>query len=171
MSGARFRDDRPLVQYGHVSGTPAPEHWETPATPISLAEKLVLVARVWRTYALVLLTLRRHPLPRAIARLGVAAPPRREWPVPLLSRAVTRSLRIGPWRPRCLTRSLVLYRLLRAQGSAPYLVIGLPSVAADWDAHAWVELDSRDVGPWPGRGRHEELVRYPEQQRGLEVEV
>ena len=161
----------PLVQYGRVRGMSPSGRLEMQPTAISLAEKLVLVARVWGTYAIVLLALRRHPLPRAIEHLSIATPPRREWPVPLLSRAVTRSLRIGPWQPRCLTRSLVLFRLLRSQGSAPDLVIGLPSMAADWDAHAWVELDSRDVGPAPGRGAHEELVRYPGGERGVEVEA
>ena len=56
--------------------------------------------------------------------------------------------------------SLVLYRLLREQGDDAELVIGLPQTPADKDAHAWVELAGRDVGPPPGRGPHEELARF-----------
>jgi len=132
----------------------------TAAVPVSVREKVVLVVRIWRTYALVLIALRRDPMPIAIRRLGI--PGRRDArPTSLLSRAVTRALRIGPWQPRCLTRSLVLYRLLREQGAPAELVIGLPSSAREWDAHAWVELAGQDVGPMPGRFGHEELVRYP----------
>jgi hypothetical protein len=135
----------------------------TPQTRVSLVGKLTLATRIWLTYAAVRLALRRHPLPQAVARLG-ADSGRSAQSTALLSRAVTRALRIGPWRPRCLTRSLVLYRLLRAQGSPAHLVIGLPLSASDWDAHAWVEVDGQDVGPAPGRYGHEELVRYPGDQ-------
>ncbi len=44
----------------------------------------------------------------------------------------------------------MLYRLLREQGDAAELVIGLPKNPADKSAHAWVELDGVDVGPPPG---------------------
>lgn len=40
------------------------------------------------------------------------------------------------------------------------LVIGLPEEPVDERAHAWVELEGRDVGPPPGRGNHVELARY-----------
>ena len=127
---------------------------------MSFVDKLTLAARIWLTYGAVRAALRRYPLPEAVARLGVDAG-RSAYPTALLSRAVSRALRIGPWRPRCLTRSLVLYRLLRAQGAPADLIIGLPSETSDWDAHAWVEIDGQDVGPVPGRYGHEELVRYP----------
>ena len=55
----------------------------------------------------------------------------------------------------------MLYRLLRRQGDPAELVIGLPASPRDKDAHAWVELDGRDVGPFPGRNGHVELARYP----------
>jgi hypothetical protein len=73
---------------------------------------------------------------------------------------VHKTLRIGPYRPRCLTRSLVLFRLLRQQGDPAELVLGLPAVARDHNAHAWVELDGGDVGPPPGKGEHVEIARY-----------
>lgn len=119
-----------------------------------------LLGRVWVAAGRVQLSLRRHPLPKAVLVLG--RPSRRERiPPALLSRAVSRGLRIGPWQPRCLVRSLVLYHLLRAQGDAADLVIGLPERAKSHEAHAWVELSGRDIGPLPGRGIHHELTRYP----------
>jgi hypothetical protein len=54
-----------------------------------------------------------------------------------------------------------LYRLLRAQGDPAELVIGLTELPESPDAHAWIELDGRDIGPLPGRGHHRELARYP----------
>jgi len=38
---------------------------------------------------------------------------------------VHRSLKLNPLRPRCLTSSLVLYRLLREQGDPADVVMGL----------------------------------------------
>ena len=73
---------------------------------------------------------------------------------------MSRSLGLGPFRARCLFTSMVLFRMLRDQGDDAELVIGLPLEPKDKDAHAWVELGGRDVGPPPGRGRHEELARY-----------
>lgn len=62
-------------------------------------------------------------------------------------------------RPRCLHTALVLYRLLQLGGQPAVLVIGLVPSSETKDAHAWVELDGVDVGPPPGRGRHEQLLR------------
>jgi len=78
----------------------------------------------------------------------------------VLSGAVDRSLRLGPFRTRCLFGALVLYRLLREQGDPAELVIGLPEEARDQAAHAWVELGGFDLGPPPGRGTHTELARF-----------
>jgi transglutaminase superfamily protein len=131
-----------------------------PPVPLSLASKLWLLGRVWWAGLVVVVALRRHPLPEAVIVLGRPSA-RNPLPPALLSRAVSRGLRIGGRRPRCLIRSLVLYRLLRAQGDAAEIVIGLPHRPESPDAHAWVELAGQDVGPWPGRGQHVELARYP----------
>ena len=129
-----------------------------PLTPLG---KVRLVVSVLATFVNVHRSLRRHPLPRAVGALG-AAPP--AWWSALrpsrLSRVVHLTLHLGPWRPRCLVLALVLYRLLRAQGTEADLVIGLPIDAVDKDAHAWVEIDGVDIGPPPGKGVHEELARY-----------
>jgi hypothetical protein len=127
---------------------------------LSLVAKLGLLWRVWAVAARVSITLWRRPLPDAVAALAEPS-----WharlPTSLLSRAVSRGLRLGPWQPRCLIRSLVLYRLLRDQGDGAQLIIGLRERTASSDAHAWVELAGRDVGPAPGGAGYRELSRYP----------
>lgn len=120
-----------------------------------------LAIRTWIWFLFVAWRLRREALPDLVKRVGAVDPhsgPRVE-PV-RLGRIVWRLLHVGPWRPRCLLQALVLYRLLRAQGERAELVIGLPREPKDKDAHAWVELDGRDVGPPPGKAGHEELARY-----------
>ena len=123
--------------------------------------KVRLALRVWRSFVRVRLGLRRSALPVLVQELGRTNPRKGRYPPALLSRAVYRSLQLGPLRPRCLTSSLVLYRLLREQGDQAEVVIGLPARARDHAAHSWVELDRRDVGPPPGRGRHAAIARYP----------
>jgi hypothetical protein len=126
-----------------------------------LSAKVALGLRVWSRYLLVRALLAREPLPGVVSRVG-RPPRRRRRPTSQarLSRAVSRSLHVGSWRPTCLVASLVLFRLLREQGDRAEVVIGLPRVATTKDAHAWVELDGVDVGPPPGKGRHEAMARF-----------
>lgn len=128
--------------------------------PLSLPAKAGLALRVWALYPRVLVGLRREQLPAFVARFGQAGRARAHHSPARLARAVDRGLRLGPRKPRCLVSSLVLYRLLREQGDPAELVIGLPQTPADKDAHAWVELAGKDVGPPPGRSGHEELARF-----------
>jgi Transglutaminase-like superfamily len=130
------------------------------AVPITPPAKALLLARIWVDAARVTWALRRHSLQQVVDDLGRSTG-RDSLPPAFLSRAVSRGLRIGRWQPRCLIRSLVLYRLLREQGEAAELVIGLPDRSASPDAHAWVEIGGLDHGPAPGRGPHRELTRYP----------
>ena len=128
---------------------------------LPLREKVGLAVRVWVRFVLVSVRVRREPLPRLVAQLtavGTAEPRRRHAPS-TLARAVDRSLRVGDHRPRCLINALVLFRLLREQGDDVELVIGLPERPADERAHAWVELEGRDIGPPPGRAGHREMAR------------
>jgi hypothetical protein len=132
----------------------APPHLGIPA-------RLGLAVRIWMAFIRVRLTTRTHPLPVAVARLGAAGrPPRYRIDPRRLGSIVARVLRFGGWRARCLWTALVLYGLLRGQGDGAELVIGLPLEPKDFDAHAWVEIDGKDVGPPPGQGEHEELARY-----------
>jgi hypothetical protein len=127
---------------------------------LSLLAKVALLWRVWAVAAQVRMALWRRPLPEVVSSLA-AANDRARVPTSLLSRAVSRGLRIGPIQPRCLIRSLVLYRLLRAQGDDAQLIIGMRDQTVSTDAHAWVELAGRDVGPLPGGKGYRELSRYP----------
>ena len=128
--------------------------------PLPLRAKAALVVRIWALYPRVLAGLRREQLPAFVASFGRTGGSRAAHSPARLSHAVDRSLRLGARKPRCLVSSLVLYRLLREQGDDAELVIGLPQTPADKEAHAWVELAGRDVGPPPGRGTHEELARF-----------
>ena len=46
----------------------------------------------------------------------------------------------GPWTSSCLTRSLVLYAMLRQHGHRPRLHVGVEGDARAFAAHAWVTL-------------------------------
>jgi hypothetical protein len=125
--------------------------------------QVAFAARIWVTFAGVVLALRRHSLPEVVDALDV--PPRRfstHLPHGRISRISFQVLRFGRYRPRCLPRALVLFRLFRLQGDRPFLVIGLPEGATDKDAHAWVEVAGQDCGPPPGGAGHTALVSYPQ---------
>jgi hypothetical protein len=133
-----------------------------PDERLSAGAKAALAARVLQRYVFVRARLFREPLPALASRLGGTgspAPPRAH-SAARLSRAVDRTLRLGRWRPSCLASSLVLYSLLREQGDAAELAIGLRERATDKTAHAWVELDGVDVGPPPGSHGHVALARF-----------
>ena len=132
-------------------------------TPPSRWAKALLAARILLTYTGVRAQVGRTALPDLVGRLGpVSTAQHRRYPAAWLGTAVNRALRYVSRDPTCLWRSLVLFRLLRAQGDRAVLVIGLPDKPVDQRAHAWIELDGRDVGPPPGRGDHVELARYGE---------
>jgi hypothetical protein len=123
--------------------------------------KVWLVVRILANFVLVHVTLKRYALPEAVEKLG-QMPGRARYHVPAkrLGRTITRTLWVGPRKPRCLFSALVLYRLARAQGDRAEIVIGLQPNPGTKDAHAWVEIDGVDVGPPPGRSGHVELTRY-----------
>jgi len=51
----------------------------------------------------------------------------------------------GPWASSCLTRSLVLYAMLRQHGHRPRLHLGVDGDARSFAAHAWVTLDGEPL--------------------------
>lgn len=55
----------------------------------------------------------------------------------------------GPWTSTCLTRSLVLYVLLRQHGYRPRFSVGVAGTSRAFDAHAWVSLDDGPVADPP----------------------
>jgi hypothetical protein len=77
---------------------------------------------------------------------GVAADPLAEaW---RLARAVSRTLRLIPADTRCLTRALVLTRVLARRGIPSKLVISA-GTEPEFLAHAWVEHAGKPL-LWPG---------------------
>jgi hypothetical protein len=126
-----------------------------------LTNRAALAARIWYWYFRIRLRLRKRDLVHVVESLGR---PGRAAPCPIeprrLGRIVDRSLPFRLSRATCLARSLILYRLLRGQGLEPQLVIGLRHRSTTHEAHAWIEVDGKDVGPPPG-GRHfVPLARY-----------
>ena len=126
------------------------------------AQKVVLAARIWALAVYVHLATRRRPLPQVVASLARRGESRRRTGVnPVrLGTIVTRVLTFRGTPPRCLIAALVAFRLNRAEGHGVEIVIGLPSRPIDKDAHAWLEINGRDVGPPPGQFGHLELARY-----------
>ena len=55
----------------------------------------------------------------------------------------------GPWASSCLTRSLVLYVMLRQHGYHPRFVVGVAGVEQQFHAHAWVTLAGVPVADVP----------------------
>ena len=133
-----------------------------PDEPLSPAAKAALAARIVRRYAFVRARLFREPLPALAARVGRQNKhgDAHRHSASQLSRAVDRTLRLGSRRPSCLASSLVLYSLLREQGDAAKLAVGLRERPTDKTAHAWVELDGVDVGPPPGSHGHVALAHF-----------
>ncbi len=132
-----------------------------PAPPLTFRQKVELALRILVSFAVVRVRLLRQPLPDVVRELKVPRRARQRYVGPCrLGRIVYEVLSFGPFSPRCLFLALVLYRLLRQQGEDAELVIGLPTEAEDKDAHAWVEVDGSDVGPPPGGGNYQPLVRY-----------
>lgn len=125
--------------------------------------KLRLAVLVAARYVRVRIDLSRVPLPELVARYSRLGRDPRRYPVHTLRRAVDRLL-VLPGRPlRCLPRALVLYSLAVEQDLDPRLVVGLPKAAGSSRAHAWVEINGRDVGPSPGQDGHQQLASYPVQ--------
>lgn len=131
-------------------------------SPLSASTKAALAALTWLEYVRVVSGVRRMALPELVRRLETAA--HRHSLSPLdpvrLGKLVAKVLNRGPVRPRCLTLSLVFFRMLVRQGTKSELVIGLPPSPSSHEAHAWIEVEGRVVGPPPGRLGHEEMVRY-----------
>ena len=122
-----------------------------PPGHLSMPARVRLVAEIVATYVQARRELRRVPIESAIAALRAdpSLPPPAQ-PADGLGEArrlgwvVARTLRLLPGDTRCLTRSLVLTRLLAQRGIAATLVIGARP-APNFLAHAWVECRGEPV--------------------------
>jgi hypothetical protein len=126
----------------------------------SVGAKLVWAIRMYWTWVVVLAQIRRTPLPDLIREMRVPRRSSPTWTPRRTAANVTRLLRVGNHRARCLISSIVGLRMLSMAGYEAEVVIGLPNDATDHSAHAWLEVDGRDISPPPGRGDHVEIARY-----------
>lgn len=129
---------------------------------MSLAQKVRMAVHIWWLALMVAIETRRKPLPELVSSLAEVGTPRRRYPQdPVrLGQVVAKTLTTPKGPPRCLISALVAFRLHRLEGRPVELVIGLPMTPQDKDAHAWLEMNGRDIGPPPGRHGHVELTRY-----------
>jgi len=117
---------------------------------LPLARKAALAREILGEYGRVRRSLRQNELPDVLVQLreGVRPPAGAERLVAgyRLAAIVDRVLGRLPTDARCLTRSLVLVRVLARRGIGSTLVIGV-TPAPSFAAHAWVELAGRALMP------------------------
>lgn len=132
-----------------------------PTRRLSALGKLGIGSLVVYDFLVVSTGLRWRPLPDLVRSLG-GTPRLRLAPLEpeRLGQIVHRVLHLGPHSPRCLLTSLVHFRMLRRQGTPAELVIGLPAAPETPEAHAWVEVDRKVVGPPPGRLGRSAMARF-----------
>jgi len=77
-----------------------------------------------------------------------------------LARRVDRWLARGRslWRSTCLTRTLVLYTMLRQHGHRPRLHIGTTGPAHQFHAHAWISLGGVPLAEFESILDYDELL-------------
>jgi hypothetical protein len=134
-----------------------------PPSRLDAGERSRLAAEIIATYIEARRELRRASIESAIAKLRAdqSLPPHDDGADALeearrLGWVVARTLRLMPGDTRCLTRSLVLTRLLARRGILAKLVIGARP-EPEFLAHAWVECDGQPVLS-PGDGSFSRLV-------------
>lgn len=129
-----------------------PKQLADPHRRWSLAERASLAKEITLTYVWARRQINRTSVDRAtaLARGGRDAVRRTdrdgvEYQVALrLGRIVERRLSHLPGDTRCLTRSVVLVRMLARRGIDARLVIGAHA-QPEFTAHAWVELDGHPL--------------------------
>jgi hypothetical protein len=65
-----------------------------------------------------------------------------------------------PWRRTCLTRTAVLYHLLRRSGMPVELCLGVRASNGKVEAHAWMEREGVPYMEGEGMKDYEELARF-----------
>ncbi len=115
--------------------------------PPTVPAKLLWAVRVYWTWVAVLLRIGRTPLPDLVEQMRGPSRVSLPWSPQRAVANVARLLRVRNPGARCLVASLVGLRMLSRMGCGAELVIGLPSNPVDHSAHAWLEVDGRDIGP------------------------
>lgn len=68
------------------------------------------------------------------------------------------------YRPTCLPQSLVLWHLLRSNGTPAELNIGVRKAENEFSAHAWIEVDGQVINDSPDVAEHYVRVDLKEAQ-------
>ena len=97
-----------------------------------------------------------------------AAEPSPERIAYLVDVAARHTLLRGSLRPTCLRKSLVLCKLLSRRGRDARLVIGTGSLAGNFQAHAWVEIDGQRLGT-PADSDYRVLVTFSGHSAGRQI--
>lgn len=100
------------------------------------------------TAIMVPMVLKLRPLPDVLALCDRAPVRARHQHSPVdLARRTHRWLAHGrgPWTSSCLTRSLVLYAMLRQHGYDPRFAVGVAGSEQRFEAHAWVTVNGVPV--------------------------
>ena len=109
------------------------------------------------------LALRLLPLPRVLGLVHVLATPRRRPAGRATALRAGHLVRLASRcclpRPTCLARALVAYALLRRQGLAVEIVIGVSGAEGALRAHAWVEDGRGPLAGGQAAGHYAPLVR------------
>ena len=121
---------------------------------LTAAEKRVFL-RAWALLWVVDLGLRLVSLAKLHAWLGRGLPPEQALESPRQLawdtwRLVDAAARHHVTKMSCLRRTLVLQRLLAAQGLRVGVTIGARKVEGELLAHAWIEVEGDAVGEAPG---------------------
>lgn len=153
----------PRTESDEVSCSSTPVVQRTSGRRLSTADRVRLVAEIVAAYVQARRALRRAPIASVLSILRSQSPSISESlatgridEARQLGKAVTRTLVLLPGDTRCLTRSLVLTRLLARRGIPAKLVIGTRT-APNFLAHAWVEYEGHPV-LFPGDGSFGRLV-------------
>lgn len=99
---------------------------------------------------LVALALRLFGFQKTYDWLDEPLPPNQSASPEATYRSVDLAARHIPFhRPTCLSRSLVLWHLLRRRGSPAEIRIGVQTADGQFRAHAWVEWDGKVINDAP----------------------
>ena len=127
---------------------------------LAARERNVLLS-AWCLFFVVDLALRLLPMTRLLPRWPVTGaadpsllPDRIAWLVTLAARYV-------PWRTTCLTRALVLARVLRREGVEARVCFGVARNTGGLKAHAWLEHRGRVIFGASDEGTYEPLLPAP----------
>jgi hypothetical protein len=114
------------------------------------------------------------PFRRIAAWLSTQAQERRRgepWEIEQVRRAIDAWTRRLPVAPKCFSRGLGAYWMLRRRGIDAQLCYGAATIAGELKAHVWVKAGGMDVVGCENADEYALLVRFPDEARSASVHV